>query len=61
MIAQSNTNMNSLSFRWKYTDSSGTVFKATDLSIYKNSMGVLISKLERSNVYKVETNATLGT
>jgi len=30
------------------------------MSIYQNSLGVLISKLERSNVYQVETNATYG-
>ena len=30
------------------------------MSMYQNSMGVLISKLERSNIYKVEVNATYG-
>jgi hypothetical protein len=36
------------------------VFLNKDMSIYQNSLGVLISKLERSNVYQVETNATYG-
>lgn len=60
LIGSTNINSNNLNFTWKFTDSSGTVFKQKDLSIYKNSMGVLISKLERSNVYQVETNVTLG-
>lgn len=60
MVSNETINRNLLSFKWKFTDSSGTVFKAQDLSIYQNSLGVLISKLERSNVYKVETNATYG-
>ena len=42
-----------LSFKWQFTDSSGTQFQAKDMSLYQNSMGVLISKLERSNVYEV--------
>lgn len=41
------------SFKWQFTDSSGTQFLAKDMSLYQNSMGVLISKLERSNVYQV--------
>jgi hypothetical protein len=60
LIGSTNINYNNLNFTWKFTDSSGTVFKQKDLSIYKNSMGVLISKLERSNVYQVEINVTLG-
>jgi hypothetical protein len=59
-IGSDNINQGLLTFKWKFTDSSGTVFKASDMSIYQNSMGVLISKLERSNVYKVEVNATYG-
>ena len=59
-INMDNIDRTLLSFKWKFTDSSGMVFKNADLSVYQNSLGVLISKLERSNVYKVETNATYG-
>ncbi len=59
-ISLQNINRQALNFTWRFTDSSGTVFQNKDLSIYQNSLGILISKLERSNVYQVETNATYG-
>jgi hypothetical protein len=59
-IGNSKLNNNLLKFNWTFTDSSGTIFKRSDLSIYQNSLGVLISKLVRSNIYKVEVNATYG-
>ena len=51
LIGGTSINSNNLNFTWKFTDSSGTVFQQKELSIYKNSLGILISKLERSNVY----------
>jgi hypothetical protein len=33
-IGTENINKNLLTFKWKFTDSSGTVFKQNDMSIY---------------------------
>jgi hypothetical protein len=60
LINMAGINSQALNFTWKFSDSSGTVFSNNVLSIYQNSLGVLISNLERSNVYQIEANVTYG-
>jgi hypothetical protein len=54
-------NRNNLTYTWKISDSSGKVFKATELSVYQNSIGVLTSLLNRNTLYSVYVEVTDGT
>jgi hypothetical protein len=49
-----------MTYNWRITDSSGSVFDNSLLKLYKNSIGVPITMMERSNIYTVEVNATDG-
>jgi hypothetical protein len=53
-------NRNNLTYTWKISDSSGKVFKATELSVYQNSIGVLTSLLNRNTLYSVYVEVTDG-
>lgn len=50
-LTTSTLDLTKLTFKWTFTDSSGTVFPPSKLSIYYNSLGVLIKNLARSNTY----------
>jgi hypothetical protein len=55
-----NVNRNNLKYAWKISDSSGKVFKATELIVYQNSIGVLTSLLNRNTLYSVYVEVTDG-
>ena len=53
-------NRNNLTYTWKISDSSGKVFKSTELIVYQNSIGVLTSLLNRNTLYSVYVEVTDG-
>ena len=53
-------NRNNLKYAWKISDSSGKVFKSTELIVYQNSIGVLTSLLNRNTLYSVYVEVTDG-
>ena len=60
VLNQNFVQLNKLSYVWEINDSSGTVFAASQLSIYKNSIGVPTAIMSTNTIYTIQVNVTDG-
>eukprot|EP00347_Sterkiella_histriomuscorum_P003593 403363692 len=56
IINSDKINKNSITYLWKVSDSSGYALNNNLLEIFKNSLGIPTTLMERNNIYTIEAN-----